>query len=122
MLFETGVKTSYFSSKLWYDKNAVAISQGVPGWYKGRVYKSLAPSWELVRIKDTEEYTRRYREEVLNRLDPKKVYKDLGDAILLCWEKPGEFCHRRLVAEWLEETLGIKVPELGFEVDQISLF
>jgi len=117
------VKTSYFSSKLWRGKNAVAISQGMPKWYKGREYKALAPSWELVMIKDTEEYTRRYRNEVLNRLDPKKVYKDLGDdAILLCWEKPGEFCHRRLVAEWLEETLGIEVPELGFEIEQISLF
>jgi len=119
------MKTSYFSSKLWqwHGKNAVAISQGIPEWYKGRVYKDLAPSWNLVKIKDAEEYTRRYKEEVLNRLDPKKVYKDLGDdAILLCWEKPGEFCHRRLVAEWLEETLGIKVPELGFEIEQISLF
>jgi len=117
------MKTSYFSSKLWHGKNAVAISQGIPEWYKGRVYKALAPSWNLVRIKDAEGYTRRYRNEVLNRLDPKKVYKDLGDdAILLCWEKPGEFCHRRLVAEWLEETLGIKVLELGNEFEQMRLF
>ena len=117
------MKTSYFSSKLWHGKNAVAISRGIPEWYKGRVYKALAPSWELVRIKDTEEYTRRYRNAVLNRLDPKKVYKDLGDdAILLCWEKPDEFCHRRLVAEWLEEALGIKIPELGFENKQMRLF
>lgn len=107
------MKTSYFSSKLWHGKNAVAISRGIPEWYKGRVYKALAPSWDLVRINDTEEYTRRYRNEVLNRLDPKKVYKDLGDdAILLCWEKPGDFCHRRIVAEWLENELGIIVPEI----------
>jgi hypothetical protein len=117
------MKTSYFSSKLWHGKNAVAISRGIPKWYKGRAYKVLAPSWELIRIKGTEEYTRRYRNEVLNRLDPKKVYKDLGDdAILLCWEKPGEFCHRRLVAKWLEEALGIKIPELGFENKQMRLF
>jgi hypothetical protein len=119
----SSVKTSYFSSKLWHGKNAVAISQGVPQWYKGRVYKALAPSWELVKIKDVAEYTRRYKKEVLSKLDPKQVYKHLGeDAILLCWEKPGEFCHRRLVAEWLEEALGIKVPELGYEIEQISLF
>jgi uncharacterized protein (DUF488 family) len=49
----------------------------------------------------------------LSKLDPQKVFSDLGqDAILLCWEKPGEDCHRRLVAEWLEGLLGIKVPEL----------
>ena len=117
------VKTSYFGSKLWHGKNAVAISRGVPQWYRGRAYKALAPPWDLLRIEDEEEYTRRYKREVLSRLDPQKVLEDLGDdAILLCWEKPGEFCHRRLVAEWLEEALGIEVPELGFEVEQMSLF
>jgi hypothetical protein len=30
---------------------------------------------------------------------------------LLCWEAPGKFCHRRLVAAWLEDALGIDVPE-----------
>jgi hypothetical protein len=27
-------------------------------------------------------------------------------------ELPGRFCHRRLVAEWLEKNLLIEVPEL----------
>jgi hypothetical protein len=41
---------------------------------------------------------------------------DLGlDAILLCWESFNVRCHRRLVAEWLEDKLGIIVPELGHE-------
>jgi uncharacterized protein (DUF488 family) len=49
---------------------------------------------------------------VLGKLDPAKVLDDLGGgAILMCWEKPGEDCHRRLVAEWLEKHLSIKVPE-----------
>lgn len=30
----------------------------------------------------------------------------------VCWEAPGEFCHRRLVAAWLETALGVTVPEL----------
>jgi len=57
-----------------------------------------------------------YREEyqkILDKLDPRKVFEDLGpDAILLCWEPPGKFCHRGLVAAWLEEKLGVQVPEL----------
>ena len=54
-----------------------------------------------------------YRECVLDTLDPHKVRGDLGeDAILLCYEDPGKRCHRRLVADWLERTLGIEVPEL----------
>jgi uncharacterized protein (DUF488 family) len=49
----------------------------------------------------------------LDKLDPQKVFDDLGeDAILLCWEAPCQFCHRRLVAEWLEKHLGVNVPEL----------
>jgi len=97
--------------------NAVAISQGVPKWYKGKVYKKLAPSWALVKVEDEKEYVRRYKYEVLDRLDPAQVLKELGeDAVLLCWEKPGEFCHRRIVAEWLEGELGIEVPELGVRI------
>jgi len=57
-----------------------------------------------------------YREayqKILDGLDPQEVFEDLReDAILLCWEAPGKFCHRRLVAEWLEKSLGVKVPEL----------
>jgi len=34
-----------------------------------------------------------------------------GDAILLCCEAPGEFCHRRLVTAWLEACLEVTVPE-----------
>ena len=36
------------------------------------------------------------------------------DATLLCFEKAGEFCHRRLVAEWIEKGTGVEVPELQF--------
>ena len=108
------MNTSYFASKLWKGKNAVAISRGIPGWYRGRVYKALAPSWELVNIKDEDIYRDRYKQQILDRLDPIKVFEDLGqDAVLLCWERSGEFCHRLLVAEWLEENLGIEVKELG---------
>ena len=117
------MKTSYFGSTKWKGLNTVAISQGVPTWYEGRVYRALAPSWELVKLTDTEEYAKRYKCEVLSRLDPQKVLEDLGDnAILLCWEKAGEFCHRRLVAEWLNETLGMEVEELGAKpVEQLSI-
>lgn len=105
------METSYFSCPKLDSSKTVAISQGIPKWYKGKTYKALAPSWALIKLKDMDEYTRRYKAEVLAKLDPRKVYKDLGeDAILLCWEKTG-FCHRYLVAEWLEESLGVKIPE-----------
>jgi len=97
------------------DPNAVAISQGVPRWYKGRRYMPLAPSRELLNAKDPELFDREYRKQ-LAALDAKQVAEELGpDAVILCWESFNVRCHRRLVAEWLEEKLGIVVPELGHE-------
>jgi hypothetical protein len=50
----------------------------------------------------------------LKGLDPRKVYEELGEsAVLLCFCPSGEYCHRRIVAEWFEFHLGIIVPELG---------
>jgi len=98
---------------------AVAISRTQPRGWTGRAYEPLAPPWRLLQAAksgaiDEEEYIRRYLEEVLSKLDPVRVYADLGeDAVLLCWERSGAFCHRRLVAEWLEEKLGVSVPEVG---------
>lgn len=52
-----------------------------------------------------------YQEFILSRLDPLQVAQELGQgSILLCWEKPGEFCHRIVVADWLREA-GIEVEE-----------
>ena len=103
--------TSYYA-KSGKDQDAVAISQGVPKWFKGRVYKKLAPSWKMIKLPD-----KQYREEyanLLSKLNAEEVYNELGsNAILLCYEKPGEFCHRRLVADWIQNELGIYVPELA---------
>jgi len=91
--------------------NAVAISQGVR-YFTGRRYKALAPPRELIDIKDEALFRKLYHEQVLAHLDPATVYRELGEkAILLCWESPGKFCHRRVVAEWLEKALNIKVDE-----------
>ncbi len=113
------VKTSYFGNikNLPEDSNLISIARGTPGWFKGKRYLPLAPSWELIKNTEIPEpYTTGYYEQVLNKLDPGKVLEELGEnAILLCWEKPGDFCHRRLVAEWLESTLKIEVPEFENE-------
>lgn len=51
-----------------------------------------------------------------------------NDVALVCYEKPGEFCHRRIVAEWLKKAAGIPVeeyerPESGKpSLNQLSLF
>ena len=112
------IQTSYFGRAANLP-NAVAISQGIPKWYTGARYKPLAPSWELINLKEPELYKKRYYEEVLSKLDPKQVASDLDGCILLCHEKDRTFCHRRIVAEWLEAALGIKVPEMEHAVKKM---
>jgi hypothetical protein len=98
------------------DPRAVSIARH-PMFFKGRRYYDLAPSMALFRAwkagaVSNEEYTERFYQETLSCLDPAQVFRDLGeDAILLCWCVPGQFCHRRIVAQWFEEALGINVPE-----------
>ncbi len=112
------MKTSYFGNKTAAkDPKAVSIARYPPRWWgAGRRYTLLAPSAVLLkRAKDGlpwPEYVKEYKETVLDKLDPVRVHADLSDAILCCWEVPGEDCHRRLVAEWIESSLGVKVPEL----------
>ena len=63
---------------------------------------------------DVDSYIENYNKEVLSVLDPKQVYEELGeDAIIICYEAPEDFCHRHLVAKWLEESLGIKIEEIS---------
>jgi hypothetical protein len=105
------IQTSYYQ-KSGSLPNAVGISQGVPKWYTGALYKKLAPPWEIVKIENEATFRRLYHEMVLSKLNPVHVADDLEGKVLLCWELPGQFCHRRLVAEWLEKNLLIEVPEL----------
>jgi hypothetical protein len=95
---------------------AVAICRGLPRGWQGRAYKPLAPSWKLVKAGlSREAFIKAYRAEVLDKLDARQVLHDLGgdDFVLLCWEPPGEFCHRLVVAAWLKKELGLEVPEFN---------
>jgi len=64
---------------------------------------------------------RKYREKyalLLSSLRKEKVLEEIrafcngGNIVLLCFEKEGEFCHRNIVAEWLQPVAG-KIKELG---------
>ena len=113
------MNTSYFGNKTAAaDPRAVSIARWPPRWWGSRRrYITLAPSADLLKRSRAglpwPEYVTEYKRDVLAKLDPDTVYADLGpDAILLCWEAPGEDCHRRLISEWLEKNLKIQVREL----------
>jgi hypothetical protein len=87
---ECMIQTSYFG-KAASLPNAVAISQGIPKWYNGARYKPLAPSWDIIRLKDPELYKKRYYQEVLSKLDPKQVAAELEGCILLPTKRMAHF-------------------------------
>jgi len=65
-----------------------------------------------------EEYIRSYYETRLKGLDIDELFKTLEEKfgqniIFLCHESIEEFCHRRLVADYIELQTGIYIPEVA---------
>lgn len=90
----------------------------------GMQFPALAPTRDIFFAKkagkiDEKEYERKYREEVLSRLDPKQIYNMFKNNVLLCWEESG-FCHRKIVSKWLYENLGIEVFEWNKEDEKLE--
>lgn len=76
-----------------------------PRWYSGPNSTRLAPTKEIFHL-PVDLFKVRFAEE-LARLDPKATLNFLEslsegrDIFLLCYEKPEQFCHRQMVADWL---------------------
>ncbi len=99
----------------------ISIARYAPKHVRGVLsYPALAPGSWFKQLKDFESYRKRYHETILQPLNAEDVYQALHrlsgehEPVLLCWEhltKPGDWCHRRIVAEWFENALGVHVPE-----------
>lgn len=114
------------------EPQAVNISRGLPRWIPGMLsYPKLAPTYPMMKM-PIPQYLEAFA-AMLAKLDPKRTWEelhamvnggaidgpDLEEPILCCYEKPNEFCHRRLVAEWFERELGVTVLERGYPRDAI---
>lgn len=77
----------------------------------------------LLDVEAAEEFAARYRErlEAVGVAPIERILRGFAEAfdapgcVLLCYEnleKPGEWCHRRVFAEWWQERTGAEVPEL----------
>ena len=108
------IYTSYFDNLKNLPRYIVPISicGQAPDWYKGMQYKKLAPKYsffmEWKKNQDNDYYIKHFNDEVLDNLNPHSVMFDLYnrvneeyDICLICYERPDEFCHRHLVADWL---------------------
>ncbi len=114
------IYTSYFAKLKElekYDIIPIAICAKAPDWYKGLQYKKLAPKYgffmEWKKNHDNDYYIEHFQAEVLDKLKVANTVQELLYRIpnwyevenfaLICYEKPSDFCHRHLVAEWLNQ-------------------
>ncbi len=111
--------SSWFTYK---DHGRIGISRysprGMSAGYK--LYRALAPTPDMLKM-PLAEYEPKFWADILGPLDPEQVMRDLearsqeGRAVLLCFERPPfdeiNFCHRHMVARWIEQHTGQKVEE-----------
>lgn len=116
--------TGYFAKLKEYKQAGlipISIAGKAPDWYDGLEYKKLAPKWAFFsewkygsHKGDNEYYISQFDTKVLKETSVENVLADLADlsngefykVILLCYEKPTDFCHRHLVANWINEHKG----------------
>ena len=101
------IYTSYFANyRNFSSEDAVSVARWAPSNFTtGSTCPDLYPPADLLRDYKNgqvseEEYIRRYKQDVLAKLNPVTMYKALDRKILLCFEKKGSFCHRNIIAEW----------------------
>ena len=114
------IYTSYFAKLKSLPDNIVPISicGKAPDWYKGLQYKKLAPKYDFFmkwkENHDNDYYIKCFNEQVLDEFKTEVIVAELsrmaGESnnnfehiCLICYEKPSDFCHRHLVADWLNE-------------------
>lgn len=117
------IYTSYFANLKNLEKDdivPIGICCYPPKWFKGPNLRAIAPSPDILeKCKSSHaEYEKRYRTEVLSLFKDATILLERisfisggKDAALCCYEKPSDFCHRHILAKWLEEQAGIKVEE-----------
>jgi len=116
--------TGYFAKVKEYEQAGlipISIAGKAPDWYDGLEYKKLAPKWSFFKEwkdgshkGDNNYYTRQFYLQVLKETTVEYVKADLfglsdgylDKVVLVCYEKPGDFCHRHLVADWINKYEG----------------
>ena len=129
------IYTGYFSNLEKYIENnlfPISICGKAPDWYTGTQYKKLAPSWDIFSkyksdIYSESDYETHFLKERLGILDKNIVIQELydkteKDIVLLCYEKPGKFCHRHTVANWLSEITNITEFNLHTNKNLVEYF
>lgn len=121
------IYTSYFANIPNLDAAGIsccAMCLKVPAFFEGPNLASIAPSASILdehkKNGDDERYRQRYIDEILcaYRFHPEYITDFLqsafggNDVALLCYERPEDFCHRHIFAEWMNEMIpGLNITE-----------
>ena len=128
------IYTSYFSNKIFKDQNKkdikIPICADLRGYYPfTKWYKELAPDIEWIKQYNNVRSKTKAIKEWFKQKYLKKLYslkessmlekyveelKELvqySDVYLLCYEKPSEFCHRHILAEYLNMYYDLDITE-----------
>lgn len=115
------IYTGYFAKETMYREAGlvpVSIARYPAKGYRGYKCPVLAPTGQMLHMHEAR-YVPMYNETILGKLDPVRLEEELRklgeNVVLLCFERPSDFCHRQLVAKWLRHN-GIDCEEY-----QISL-
>ena len=118
------IYTSYFAN--YRRLNAagikiICVAIGRPKFLQAPQMLNVAPTRYMVSGPcGREEYLKLY-DQILARQNAHQVVKQIemfsggGDVALCCYEKPGDFCHRHILAKWITDNTGIEVNEFGLE-------
>ncbi len=117
------IKTGYFAQAHVYFSagyELISISKFPPKSFNGLKYFPLSPF--KLDYPSLELYVNDFKSK-LDSLNASKVVNDLIElsnqkpVVLLCFERPDDFCHRQIVADWLNS----EIPDLGVEEFKIKL-
>ena len=130
--------TSYFGNSRKLKEagvNMICVAIGKPRFIAGIPQMlNVCPTRYMVSGPcSREEYLKLY-DRILASQDANQVVKQIEmlsggkDVALCCYEKPGDFCHRHILAKWITENTGIEITEFGVvekkepKYEQASLF
>lgn len=119
------IYTSYFGNlRKLKEANIIPICIALwpPKWYKGLTCKEVAPKAYMLNDDLTrEQYIDMYKRNVLSQHYPNSLIERIRrlsqnrDCALICYEKPGDFCHRHILSEWLNEAVNAGIEEFIVE-------
>ena len=111
-----------------YLGNLISISgdKGRSYGFIGKAITELAPKkdfflkWKanignIPEEENTRFYIQHYYDEVLSQVDVMALLKDEVSPVLLCYEKGQDFCHRHVLAEYIQIVYGIEVKDVKID-------